>query len=205
MRRACAIWAIALIRILSSPHKIQNAGQSADGCKCTGVTRMLNDEEIMRRLQETLLARIEGGDACGPFRAAIVDAEGKIVAEETNGVVKTNCSHAHAEMQTIAAAEKLLGSWNLAGRGLTLYTTAEPCMMCVGGILWCGVERVVYGVGTEDVEAIAGFDEGFKPNWREEFARRGISVVGPVLPELGRRVLAAYRARQGVVYSPQRT
>jgi len=163
----------------------------------------VNDEAIMTRLQETLLGRIESGDDCGPFYAAVVDGEGKTVAEAANGVVHTNCSHAHAEMQAIAAAERKLGSWNLAGRGLTLYTTAEPCMMCVGGILWSGIERVVYGIGTEDVERIAGFDEGFKPKWREEFARRGIRVCGPVLPELGCKVMAEYMRHRGVVYSPR--
>jgi len=163
----------------------------------------MTDEQMMMRLQETLRAKIERGEGCGPFHAAIVDADGNVVAEESNVVVKTNCSHAHAEMQAIAAAERKFGSWNLAKRGLTLYTTAEPCMMCVGGILWSGIERVVYGVSTEDVERLAGFDEGFKPQWKEEFARRGISVVGPVLPELGRQVLTVYRECQGVVYSPR--
>jgi len=161
------------------------------------------DERIMTCLQETLRAKIERSEGCGPFHAAIVDADGNVVAEESNAVVNANCSHAHAEMQAIAAAERKFRSWNLSGRGLTLYATAEPCMMCVGGILWSGIERVVYGVGTEDVERIAGFDEGFKPNWKDEFARRGISVVGPVLPELGRQVLMVYREHQGVVYSPR--
>ena len=65
----------------------------------------------------------------------------------------------HAEMNAIALAEKALGPWNLAGRGLTLYTTAEPCMMCVGGILWSGIKKVVYGVPSDRVEALTGFDE----------------------------------------------
>jgi len=164
----------------------------------------MNDESVMRRLQETLRGMIAAGEGCGPFFAAVVDANGNVVAESANTVVNAKCSHAHAEMNAIAAAEAKLGTWNLSRKGLTLYTTAEPCMMCVGGILWSGIGRVVYGVGTEAVERIAGFDEGFKPNWREEFARRGIEVVGPVLPELGERVMAEYVKRQGEVYSPKR-
>jgi len=136
------------------------------------------DEQIIRRLQATLLSKIQQGDKCGPFYAAVVDAEGAIVSESANSVVPSNCSHNHAEMNAIALAEKKLGTWNLSGQGLTLYTTAEPCMMCVGGILWSGVERVVYGVGTESVERIAGFDEGFKPNWRDEFASDRIVLGG---------------------------
>jgi len=165
----------------------------------------MNDEAIMERLQTTLLARIESGEKCGPFYAAVIDAKGETIAEAANGVVLTNCSHAHAEMQAIAAAERRLGTWNLSGRNLTLYTTAEPCMMCVGGILWSGINRVVFGIGTKDVERIAGFDEGFKPNWREEFARRGICVIGPVLPDLGCRVMEAYMRHQGTIYSPRKS
>lgn len=162
------------------------------------------DEKMIRELQAKLLSKIVAGDRGGPFYAAVVDAAGEIVSESGNSVVPSGCSHNHAEMNAIALAEKRLGTWNLSGRGFTLYTTAEPCMMCVGGILWCGIERVVYGVGTESVERIAGFDEGFKPDWREEFARRRIEVVGPVVPEIGEEVLAEYMRRSGVVYSPKR-
>jgi len=157
----------------------------------------------MRRLQETLRAMIAAGEPCGPFYAAVVASDETVIAEVENCVVLTNCSHAHAEMNAIAAAEKALATWNLSGHGLTLYTTAEPCMMCVGGILWSGIERVVYGVTTEGVERITGFDEGFKPQWREEFAKRNVDVTGPVLPELGEDVLRLYMSRQGIVYSPR--
>jgi len=165
---------------------------------------MTRDETIIRQLQGKLLDLIQKGDACGPFYAAVVDGDGETVAESANSVVSAGCSHNHAEMNAIKLAERRLGTWNLAGRGLTLYTTAEPCMMCVGGILWSGIGRVVYGVGTESVERIAGFDEGFKPNWQEEFVRRNIEVIGPVVPEVGEAVLAEYMRRQGTVYSPKR-
>ncbi len=158
--------------------------------------------EIMRRLQKTLREEIEMGRLCGPFYAAIVDSTGAVVAEGANSVVDSACSNNHAEMNVIARAEKKFGTWNLAGKGLTLFTTAEPCMMCVGGILWSGLERVVYGVSTEAVERITGFDEGFKANWREEFASRGIRVTGPILSELGEEVLSVYMKRCGIVYSP---
>jgi len=161
------------------------------------------DEPMMRQLQATLLGKIQAGEPCGPFYAAVVDADGQIVVESANSVASENCSHNHAEMNAITLAERHFGSWNLAGRGLTLYATSEPCMMCVGGILWSGIERVVYGVPTQSVERITGFDEGFKPSWREEFARRNIEVVGPVAAEVGEAVLAEYMRRAGVVYSPR--
>ena len=162
------------------------------------------DENIILALQQRLGERIEKGDTCGPFIAAIVDKEGNIIAEAANSVVDSGQSHCHAEMNAISLAEKKLGTWNLSGKGLTLYTSAEPCMMCLGGILWCAIERVVYGVSTESVERITGFDEGFKPAWREEFAKRGIEVVGPILEDAGEKVLASYMAKQGIIYQSRK-
>ena len=162
---------------------------------------MLNlDETIMEGLQARLAERIAKGDACGPFIAAIAGSDGKIIAEAANSVVASGHSRCHAEMNAIAQAEREFGTWNLSGRGLTLYASSEPCMMCLGGILWCGIERVVYCVPTEAVEIITGFDEGIKPSWREGFAKRGIEVVGPLLQETGEKVLRDYVRKNGVIY-----
>lgn len=164
---------------------------------------MCDDEVMMKRLQTILRDKILEGDPCGPFYAAVIDEGGEIIAESANSVVSSQCSHNHAEMNAIRLAEEKLSTWKLSGKGLTLYTTTEPCMMCVGGILWSGISRVVYGVSTESVERITGFDEGFKPNWQAEFSKRGIEVVGPMLHELGEAVLADYMSHQGIVYSPR--
>lgn len=154
-------------------------------------------------LQTHLREKIASSD-CGPFLAAIVDAEGRVIAEEENRVVGEKSSHAHAEMRTITAAEKKLSTYDLGPHDLTLYTTAEPCMMCAGGILWSGIKRVVFGVSTAQVEAITGFDEGIKSGWREGFAARGIEVVGPIEEAAGVEVLEFYMSRKGVVYRPER-
>ena len=167
-------------------------------------TIMSKDEAVIEALQNRLAERIAMGDTCGPFIAAIADRSGKILSEAANSVVDSGQSHCHAEMNAISLAERALGTWNLSGRGLTLYTSAEPCMMCLGGILWSGIERVVYGVSTADVERITGFDEGFKPKWRDEFSKRGIEVVGPLLEDLGRNVLADYVRRAGIIYQRKR-
>ena len=162
------------------------------------------DAAMIEALQKRLAERIAKGDTCGPFIAAIVDCDGNVLSEAANSVVDSGQSHCHAEMNAISLAERALGTWNLSGRGLTLYTSAEPCMMCLGGILWSGIERVVYGVSTADVERITGFDEGFKPKWRDEFSKRGIEVVGPLLEDLGRSVLADYVRRAGIIYQRKR-
>lgn len=163
----------------------------------------MDEERFMSHLQDRLMELVESDAGCGPFYAAVVDRDGNVVSECANSVVSSGISHAHAEMNAISAAEKKLGTWNLAGKGLTLFTTAEPCMMCIGGILWSGIEKVVYGVSTQSVERLTGFDEGFKPSWRDEFERRGISVSGPILEPKGEAVLKRYVERQGVIYSPR--
>lgn len=161
------------------------------------------EAEFMRTLQARLRARI-ASENCGPFLAAIVDQAGTIVAEAANAVVSTNLSAAHAEMQAIAAAERHFGTYDLGPFNLTLYTTAEPCMMCAGGILWSGIRRVVFGVSTAQVESLTGFDEGIKLGWREGFESRGIQVVGPLEEAVGCEVFSYYLSRQGIVYRPHR-
>ena len=162
------------------------------------------DERILRELQGKLLAQIRGGAGCGPFMAAIYDRDGNCLVEAVNTVVDENCSHNHAEMNAIRLVEEKLGTWNLASRDLVLYATSEPCMMCMGGILWSGIRKVVYGVPSDRVEALTGFDEGFKPDWTIEFARRGIEVVGPLAVEEGEAVHCEYMRLQKTIYVPKR-
>lgn len=174
-------------------------------CEAEGSSDSLcEDTRIIRDLQSELLARIRGGSDCGPFMAAIYDREGHRLVEATNSVVMTNCSHGHAEMNAIRLVEERFGTWDLAPRDLVLYTTSEPCMMCAGGILWSGIRKVVYGVPSVRVEAITGFDEGFKPDWKIEFTRRGVEVVGPLAVEAGEDVHREYMRQRKPVYAPAR-
>lgn len=101
--------------------------------------------------------------------AAVYDAEGKLIVKTANSVVTEGCSNNHAEMNAIRAAEKALNTFDLSSANLSLYVTAEPCMMCLGGIMWSGIKAVYFGVPSQRVEEITGFDEGFKPNWFDEF------------------------------------
>ena len=114
----------------------------------------MTDEQIMRDLQVDLLVRIKAGEKCGPFEAAIYDRAGTCIATATNSVELNNCSHNHAEMNVIRLVEEKFGTWNLAPRNLVLYTTSEPCMMCMGGILWSGIRKVVYGVPSDRVRRL---------------------------------------------------
>lgn len=157
--------------------------------------------DILTRLQTDLRQGIEAGT--GPFLAALYDPNGREIARAFNTVVQDNCSHHHAEMNAIEAAEKALNTYDLAPYRLTLYTTSEPCQMCLGGILWAGIRTVFFGVPSPAVEAITGFDEGFKPDWPAAFKARGIRVYGNIAAEAGKEALKAYIQSGHPIYRPR--
>ncbi|MBP5216083.1 MAG: nucleoside deaminase [Alphaproteobacteria bacterium] len=157
---------------------------------------------ILLKMQKQLPDYIAKGS--GPFLAALYDEKGNLIAKEANHVVTDNCSHNHAEMNVIRAAEKKLNTYDLSSYNLRLYVTAEPCLMCLGGIMWSGIKEVYYGVPSQSVEKITGFDEGFKPDWLDEFKQRGIVVYGNIEIAAGEEVLQNYVKGKHTIYRPQR-
>lgn len=93
----------------------------------------------------------------GPFAALIVQS-GEIVAEGTNIVTSTNDPTAHAEVVAIRRACQKLGTFQLTG--CDLYTSCEPCPMCLGAIYWARPAAIYYA-GTHKDAAAAGFDDSF--------------------------------------------
>lgn len=164
--------------------------------------KLAHASKIILGLQKELPQYIKNGS--GPFLAAVFDESGNLIAKEANSVVSKLCSHNHAEMNTIAAAEQKLKTYDLSRHNLSLYVTAEPCIMCLGGIMWSGIKAVYYGVSSKKVEEITGFDEGFKPDWLNEFKKRGITVYGQIEPEVGEQVLKQYVQNKHIVYKPER-
>ena len=169
------------------------------------------DSEKLKRAQQIILGlhqelnkKINNGRDCGPFLAAIYDENGHLIAKKTNQVVHNQCSHDHAEMCAIQMAEKKLKTYDLSSHNLSLYVTAEPCIMCLGGILWSGIKAIYYSVPSTLVESITGFDEGFKPNWLKEFKKRGITVYGNIEVKAGTHVLKNYVQQKHVIYKPNR-
>ncbi|MCR5265539.1 MAG: hypothetical protein K6E29_02970 [Cyanobacteria bacterium RUI128] len=158
--------------------------------------------KIITELQNDMQSFTKNGS--GPFVAAIYDDKGNLVVKVANSVVNEHCSNNHAEMNAIKAAEEKLGTYDLAPYNLKLYVTAEPCIMCVGGIMWSGIKEVYYGVPSKTVEKITGFDEGFKPQWFREFKKRGIIVYGNIEPKLGEKELRRYVKAGKEVYKPSR-
>ena len=91
----------------------------------------------------------------GPFGAVVVKC-GKIISSAHNEVLKTKDSTAHAEMNAIRKACKKLDSFDLSG--CELYTTCQPCPMCLGAIFWARISNVYYGA-TKDDASRGGFDD----------------------------------------------
>jgi guanine deaminase len=93
----------------------------------------------------------------GPF-AALVVKDGIVISTGTNQVTRANDPTAHAEIVAIREACRVLGDFQLAG--CDIYTSCEPCPMCLGAIYWARPARVFYAATHQDAAA-AGFDDGF--------------------------------------------
>lgn len=141
----------------------------------------------------------------GPFGAAVFEEDtGRLVAVGVNRVLEHRCSTAHAEVVALMLAHAGLRTHRLdaapPGR-YALATSAQPCAMCCGAIVWAGISRLIVGARREDVETITGFDEGpVHPDWRGELERRRTTVVIDVLRDAACDALRAYRDAGGAVY-----
>jgi len=113
-------------------------------------------QEFMRRAIALAMENVRTGSG-GPFAAVIAKA-GRIIAEGANRVTATNDPTAHAEVVAIREACRILGDFQLTG--CDLYTTCEPCPMCLGAIYWARPARVFYACVAADAAA-AGFDDAF--------------------------------------------
>jgi tRNA(Arg) A34 adenosine deaminase TadA len=114
-----------------------------------------NPEFLRRAIR--LAAQNAASGAGGPFAALIV-RDGRIVAEAVNTVTATLDPTAHGEVNAIRAACKALGTFTLAG--CQLYTSCQPCPMCLSAAYWARIEAVFYGASADDA-ARAGFDDAF--------------------------------------------
>lgn len=114
------------------------------------------DPEILRRVIVRATQNVVSGHG-GPFAAAIV-REGNIVAEGANCVTAANDPTAHAEVTAIRAAARALNTFTLAG--CALYSSCEPCPMCLSAAYWARVDVVYFGASAADA-ARAGFDDAF--------------------------------------------
>ncbi|MFJ5105743.1 MULTISPECIES: nucleoside deaminase [unclassified Glutamicibacter] len=116
---------------------------------------MLDPKMLQAAINQSLLA-LESNDS-GPFGAVVV-LDGKVVSAGYNSVVGSQDPTAHAEINAIRAAGQALGTFDLSQ--CELYTSCEPCPMCLGAIYWSRFEHVYYA-NTREEAAKIGFDDDF--------------------------------------------
>ncbi|MEG1749914.1 MAG: nucleoside deaminase [Tannerellaceae bacterium] len=115
----------------------------------------MTKEEIMR--EAIALSKENVANGGGPF-GAVIAKEGVIIAKGVNRVTAACDPTAHAEINAIRTAASLLGTFNLSG--YEIYTSCEPCPMCLGAIYWARLDKMYYGNNKTDAKNI-GFDDSF--------------------------------------------
>jgi guanine deaminase len=122
----------------------------------------------MNEITEKLinLAKENAKKGLGPFSAIVVDSSGKVISEAVNKVTNLNDPTAHAEILAIRSACKKLNTFNL--KGYSIYTSCEPCPMCLSAIYWARIDKVYFLASKEDAHN-AGFSDKFI---YEEFCKK---------------------------------
>lgn len=117
---------------------------------------MESPERFLKEAVELARANVESGKG-GPFAALIV-RNGEVIAAAANSVTSTNDPTAHAEVNAIREACRRLGTFQL--EDCEIYSSCEPCPMCLGAIYWARLKKVYFAATKEEASA-AGFDDGF--------------------------------------------
>lgn len=133
----------------------------------------------------------------GPFGAVIVK-DGVIIGRGHNEVIKNNDPTCHAEMQAIRDACKNVGSYDLSG--CILYTSAEPCPMCLGAIIWSNIKTMFYGNTANDAANI-----GFRDDFIYKYIENGhndaqIIETKQMDREQAIEIFKKYKEQQGTIY-----
>jgi len=163
--------------------------------------KLISDEDKMNFVLDLALKNIKIKTG-GPFAAAVFNkSTNEIVSIGLNVVVESSCSTAHAEIVAITLAQQKLKNYRLDGKSYVLVSSAQPCVMCAGALLWSGIKKLVYGSNKNDVEEIVGFDEGpIHPDWINEMKKRDIEIIGEILRDEANEVLKEYKRSEGIVY-----
>ena len=145
-------------------------------------TDMERIEKFMKEAID-LAGRNAGSVTGGPFGALIVRGE-EIISAQTNSVTPDKDPTAHAEVNAIREACKKLDTFDLSG--CTLYTSCEPCPMCLSAAYWAKVDKIYFAAGRDDA-ADAGFNDSFiYDEFSKKMEERSIPIE-QILPEEGKR------------------
>ena len=151
------------------------------------------DEEFMRK---AILLSVESvADGGGPFGAVIVK-DGEIVAGSANSVTLDNDPTAHAEVNTIRQACKKLGTFDLSD--CVIYTSCEPCPMCLGAIYWAHIKRIYYGNTKKDAAYINFADDFIYKELEQRKEKRFVPLIS-LLRNEALKTFRAWEAKQDKV------
>lgn len=125
--------------------------------------------KYMNIAKDSALEGITRGDG-GPFGAVITSSDGEIIASGNNKVLSLNDPTAHAEIVAIRRACEKLGTYDLSE--CILYTSCEPCPMCLSAIIWANIDKVYYGCTRDDAK-----DIGFRDDFIYEYLKGNVSDV----------------------------
>ncbi len=142
------------------------------------------NKEYMREAIRLASESVERGG--GPF-GAVIAKDGKIIARASNSVTLENDPTAHAEVACIREACRALGTIDLSG--CEIYSSCEPCPMCLGAIYWAHIDRIYYANDRKDAAEI-GFDDDFI---YEEIGKKPEDRRTPLLPLLRDEGLKSFR------------
>jgi tRNA(Arg) A34 adenosine deaminase TadA len=179
-------------------------------------TEFTSDEQMMAVAIEISARNVTHGTG-GPFGSAIFErcktitnnSTYRIAAVGANRVVPLGNSTLHGEMVAIQFAQASLQTFSLRqvadpaavpNKEYVLYTSCEPCAMCLGGVLWSGISEMICAATKDDAEAI-GFNEG--PVYADSYAhleQSGIKIRRNVLRDQAAQVLQSYGAT-GIIYN----
>ena len=139
---------------------------------------MNSDDLFLSRAIELARTGSEAGEG-GPFGAVIV-RDGKVIAEGWNRVVASHDPTAHAEILAIRTASLQLGHHHLSG--CTLYTSSEPCPMCLSAAYWARLDRIVFANSRSEAAAIGFCDDELYSELNRHFSQRSVVMEHRPLP-----------------------
>ena len=151
--------------------------------------------DFMKLAKENAEKGIEKGEG-GPFGAVIVDKFGNIIANGNNKVLKEKDPTAHAEIVAIREATKKLNTYDLSE--YILYTSAEPCPMCLSAIIWANIKTVYYGCNKKDTEKI-----GFRDDMIYEYLKgnkKGVLELKEIDRKECLETFNKYTEKNGIIY-----
>ncbi len=134
----------------------------------------------------------------GPFGAVILDKNGKLITIASNSVLASHDATAHAEVNAIRQAGKILGTYDLSD--CVLYATGYPCPMCLGAIIWSNIKEVYFGCTPKDAD-----DIGFRDDYIYDFINDGrknahVLQLKPYGREKCLQLFAEYADKDKIIY-----